>query len=487
MEKEFIDLFELQHRLKQGVESLFPNRIWVKAEVSAVKARSGGHCYMELSQSDQKGLIAKSSAIIWSSKYRFIAPYFESVTGTPLQEGLVILVQVQVNFSELYGMSLIIDDINPEFSLGEKEQERQRTIQRLQSEGLMGLQKELELPVLPCRLAVISAEDAAGYRDFMRHIEENPYGFKFEIVLFPALMQGVDCPASIIAALDAILYETQGNALDCCAGKFATQGNALECREGEFNVQGNALDCCAGRFAVRTGGAESGAGEFAMQGGGAECVAWQRCRGYDAVLILRGGGAKLDLACFDDYNLAAVIAQYPLPVLTAIGHDQDYHVCDMVAHEFLKTPTALADYIIDIYAREDERISSFESRIRLALSNRLYREEALLDSLSARIKGGFSLKITKEEALLESLAARIKGGFSLKIAAMESALQVLQTRIQAADPRKILDRGYALAVDENGVVLKSVAGRQVGDKVSVMFADGILHAEVVSVAPSAKP
>ena len=390
MEREFIDLFELQHKLKQGVELLFPNRIWVRAEVSAIKARSGGHCYMELSQSDQKGLIAKSSAIIWSSKYRFIAPYFESVTGTPLQEGLVILVQVQVNYSELYGMSLIIDDINPEFSLGEKEQERQRTIERLQKEGLMELQKELALPLLPYRLAVISASDAAGYRDFMRHIEENPYGFKVEPVLFPALMQGADCPASIISALDRI-----------------------------------------------------------MEGG----------EQWDAVLILRGGGAKLDLACFDDYELSAVIAQYPLPVLTAIGHDQDYHVCDMVAHEFLKTPTALADYIIDIYAREDERISACESRIRLALSNRIYREEALLDSL----------------------AARIKGGFALKIATIESALDVLQTRIQAADPRKILERGYALAVDEDGVVLRGVAGRKVGERVSVMFADGTLSAEITSV------
>ena len=406
MEKEFIDLFELQHRLKQGVESLFPNRIWVRAEVSAIKARNGGHCYMELSQSSDKGLVAKSSAIIWSSKYRFIAPYFESVTGSPLQEGLVILVQVQVNYSELYGMSLIIDDINPEFSLGEKEQERQRTIERLQKEGLMGLQKELDLPLLPYRLAVISAEDAAGYRDFMRHIEENPYGFKVEPVLFPALMQGADCPSSIVAALDAIWDEMQEDAAECGTG--------------------------------------------------------QQCGHYDAVLILRGGGAKLDLACYDDYSLSAAIAQYPLPVLTAIGHDQDYHVCDMVAHEFLKTPTALADYIVDLYAREDERISACESRIRLALNNRLYREEAVLDSL----------------------AARIKGGFTLKIAAMESALQVLQTRIQAADPRKILERGYTLAVDAEGVVLRGAMGRNVGDKVSVMFADGTLHTKVTEVVTS---
>jgi len=390
MEKDFIDLLGLQQRLREGVESLFPNRIWIKAEVSAVKARNGGHCYMELSQSSESGLVAKANAVIWSSRYRFIAPYFESVTGSPLQEGMVILVQVQVNFSELYGMSLVINDIDPEFSVGAKELERQMTIERLQKEGLMGLQKELELPLLPYSLAVISAEDAAGYRDFMRHLSENVYGFEVDPVLFPALMQGTDCPSSIISALDAIM--------------------------------------------------EDG-------------------RGWDAVLILRGGGARLDLACYDDYALASVIAQYPLPVLTAIGHDQDYHVCDMVAHDFLKTPTALADYILDIYEREDERLSSCETRIRLAASNRLYREESLLDSL----------------------AARVKGGFAMKIAAMESALQVLQTRIEAADPRRILDRGYALVTDCEGVVLKGLEGRRVGDCVSVYFAGGRMDCDVVAV------
>ena len=181
---------------------------------------------------------------------------------------------------------------------------------------------------------------------------------------------------------------------------------------------------------------------------------------FDAVLILRGGGSKLDLACFDDYALSATIAQYPLPVLTAIGHDQDYHVCDMVSYEFLKTPTALADYIMDIYQVEDERISSLETRLRLAVTNRLYREEALLDSLSSRIKGAFLLKI----------------------AAMESALQVLQARIEAADPRRILERGYALAVDGDGVVLKSASGCAPGDKVSVMFSDGTLECSVNKVA-----
>ena len=137
MEKDFIDLFELQTKLKEGIECLFPSKLWVRAEVSAVKARNGGHCYLELSQSDESGLVAKSSAVIWSSRYRFIAPYFESVTGSPLQEGMVILAQVQVNFSQLYGLSLVINDVDAEFTLGIKELERQRTIERLVKEGLI--------------------------------------------------------------------------------------------------------------------------------------------------------------------------------------------------------------------------------------------------------------------------------------------------------------------------------------------------------------
>lgn len=390
MEKEFIDLFEFQSRLKEGINCLFPKSIWLKAEVSAVKARQGGHCWLELSQSDEKGLIAKASAVIWSSKYRFIAPYFESVTGSVLQEGMVILVEVQVNYSQLYGFSLIINDIDPEYSLGLKEIERQKTIERLVREGLMDMQKGLELPLLPHRLAVISAEDAAGYRDFVRHLQDNPYGFSFEITLFPALMQGTDCPQSVIDALDSVLESPEE---------------------------------------------------------------------FDAVLILRGGGAKLDLACFDDYGMAAVIAQFPLPVLTAIGHDQDHHVCDMVAHAYLKTPTALADELLSIYEDEDARLSSFQTRVRIAASGRIAAAQAGVDMLRMRIRNGFAMRL----------------------ASMESALDLLRTRIHAADPKRVLERGYVLALDSHGCVIRGVGGMSVGDNVSVMFADGRMDCTINEV------
>ena len=390
MEKEFLDLLQFQSRLKEGVECLFPNRLWLRAEVSSIKARPGGHCWLELSQSDDRGLVAKASAVVWSSKYRFLAPYFESVTGSPLQEGMVILVEIQVSYSQLYGLSLIVNDIDPEYTLGLKELERQKTIARLQSEGLIGLQKELDLPVLPYRLAVVSAEDAAGFRDFVKHLEENPYGFKMEVTLFPALMQGAECPESIVSALDSILESEES---------------------------------------------------------------------YDLVLIMRGGGSKLDLACYDDYGLSAVIAQFPLPVFTAIGHDQDYHVCDMVAHSYLKTPTALADELISIYEDEDAALTSFVSRIRLAAAAKISAAESRIDLLKARL---FSL-------------------MAMKIAEHEAALRVMETRIAAADPRRLLERGHVLALDGDGVVMKGAAGRKAGDNVVLMFPDGSLECTVDNV------
>ncbi len=374
MGENYIDLYELQTRLKNGVESVFPGKVWLKAEISAVKARPAGHCYLELSQSSETGILAKAQAVIWSSKFRFLAPFFKSVTGSDLAEGMNVLVQVSVNFSQLYGLTLVIDDIDPSFTIGEKEQLRRQTIERLEKEGLMDLQKELAMPVLPYRLAVISAPDAAGYRDFTRHLSGNEYGFVFCPELYPAVMQGSSAPSSIISALESI------------------------------SASG-----------VR----------------------------YDLVLIMRGGGARLDLACYDDYGLAAAIARFPVPVFTAVGHDQDHHVCDMVAYGYLKTPTAMADELVGCYADEDARLLSFASRLKLAFLN--------------------------------------------KIHSMEARVQMLETRIRSADPRNILQRGYVLALDSSGVPLKRASDRACGDRLSLMFSDGTLECAVLKKILAERP
>ena len=368
MEKNVIDLFTLQTEVRQALESSFPARVWVRAEVSAVKVRGGGHCYLELSQSDESGLVAKASAIIWASRFRVLGPYFESVAGSPLQPGITVLLRVQVNYSQLYGLSLIVDDIDASCTLGEKEKERLATIERLKKEGLLDRQKSLEMTALPYRLAVVSAPDAAGYRDFERHLKGNAYGFVLETVLYEAVMQGASAPESISDALKAAASAEKP---------------------------------------------------------------------FDAVLVLRGGGSNLDLSCFDDYRLASAIATCPVPILTAVGHDQDFHICDMVAWRYVKTPTALADTFIEIYADEDQYISSF--------------------------------------------AGRLKTAFLNKISLMGSRVDVLESRIAGADPRRILSRGYALVVDDGGVVMKNAAGHSAGDNVKVMFADGTLDCRVTGI------
>lgn len=394
MEKEFLELKELQQVLKQGVECIFPGQLWVKAEINSIKARPGSHCYLELCQTDASGLVvAKVSANIWANSWRIIAAYFEKSTGSPLQAGITVLVKVRVQYSEVYGLSLNITDIDPEMTLGQQEMLRRENIARLEKEGLMKLQKELPFPSLPYRVAVISAPDAAGYRDFMKHLENNEFGFRFHTVLFPALMQGLAAPASIIEALDSIYGELEEGA------------------------------------------------------------------GFNLVMLMRGGGSSLDLACFDDYDLAAHIAAFPIPVLTGLGHDQDYHIADMVAHMHVKTPTALADFLIGLLADEDARISMFEERIARALAAKFAFHEARLERFRDRIRNAFTGKIRLEQARLD----------------------LLSLRIRAANPRNILEKGYVLALDGRGAVLKSAAGLNEGDRLSMMFRDGTVGCEVKEV------
>lgn len=365
MTDDFIDLLELQIRCKDGLEGLFPEKLWVKAEIASIQVKSNGHCYLDLSQTDGTSLVAKAKAVIWRSHYPSLSHYFESVTGTALQSGMSVLVRVQVNYSELYSLTLVIDEIEPQFTLGQAEAVRRRTMEMLKADDMMDRQKRLSLTELPYRLAVISAPDAAGYGDFRRHLEENAFGFKFSVNLFEAVMQGSGAPESITEALQMVESDAEN---------------------------------------------------------------------YDAALIMRGGGSSLDLSCFDDYGLCVAIASCGIPVFTAIGHDRDYHVADMVSYDYVKTPTALADIFLDCYMAEDERLSAFESRFRLA--------------------------------------------FSSRIAAMESAVDVLETRIHAADPRALLSRGYTLVTDSGGVVIKSSGGLAKGDSLRVYFSDGRIDVEI---------
>ena len=389
-------MLTLQEYTAAAVSDAFPDVLWVKAEISSVSVKSNGHCYLELSQSDEGGtLVAKARAVIWRSRYSTLLKSFIEQTGQAPEAGMEVLLQVQVSFSPLWGLTLTVEDIDGAYVLGQRELQKRQTLERLASEGLLDMQKELCLPVLPYRLAVISAEGAAGWGDFRKHLLENEYGFVLRAELFEATMQGAGAPASIVAALESVA---------------ATPSGAP----------------------------------------------------YDAVLILRGGGSELDLACFDDYELAAAIARCPIPVVTAIGHERDFHVADMVANTYVKTPTALADLFLDCYIAEDQRISTLESSLRA--------------SYTARI-GAMELRLgAARDALLTAARGRLANA--------EAKLGVLEARLAAADPAEVLRRGFSLVTDSAGVRLTSVKGRRPGDAITVRLSDGRLDCTVTDIHPS---
>ena len=388
MARDYMELSELLARVKEGVGEAFPDRYWVKAEIGSWSPRANGHCYLNLTQSDKGKPVADIRAMIWKWQFPQLKAFFEQETGQKIQAGITVLVRVQVSFSELFGISLFIDDIDPAFTVGEQALAKKKAIEKLTAGGYLEMQQELALPRLPYRLAVITSKTAAGYGDFRRHLLENEAGYAFQLDLYEALMQGEQAPASMISAL-------------------------VEAQE----------------------------------------------RPYDAILILRGGGSEMDLACFDDYDLAVAIATCPVPVVTAIGHDRDFHIADLVANRFVKTPTALADLFLDAYAAEDARLDVLETRIRRAIADRLNAMTRKVDALAQRLRFTAGARIDRELANL----------------ALKEAL------IKSSDPRKILSMGYALVTGPEGKVLKGVAPLAVGDRIGVTFADGAVKATVDEV------
>ena len=428
-QREYLDLLELQLRIRESIQDAFPGRYWVKAEISSWSPRANGHCYLGLSQSRGGKVVAEARAMIWKWKYPQLKAFFKEQTGEDLRAGITVLVQVQVSFSELYGVALYVEDVDPAFTLGERALERKRALEKLEREGYLDLQKELALPELPRRLAVITSLTAAGYQDFRRHLLEAPEGYAFRLDLYEALMQGEQAPASIIAAL-------------------------LEAADKD----------------------------------------------YDALLILRGGGSELDLACFDDFQLAVAVATCPVPVITAIGHDKDLHIADLVAHASVKTPTALADLFLDALRAQDALLDRLAQRIGGATQRLLAREELRLKGADAAVQRAIRARIGALEMLLQRSVGRISKGLAHKWAEVArlkdqavhrlqfaaqarvsqavSQLALKEALINASDPRNILSLGYVLVTGKDNKVLKTVGNVHIGDRIGVRFTDGSLLAKV---------
>ncbi len=319
MKEKALSLLHLNKIIKNTLKESLPPTYWIIGEISEMTVNATGHCYLELVEknSDTDLLIARARATIWASTFRMIEPYFRTTTGTSLKQGMKVLVRVSVEYHELYGLSLNIKDIDPGYTVGEMALKKQEIISRLINEGVVHMNKELKLPMLPKRIAVISSKTAAGYGDFMDQLHHNPFKYKFYTKLFPAFMQGDEAEKSITNALERI---------------------------------------------------------------------FQHENKFDVVIIIRGGGSQADLSCFDSYWLAYNVTQFPLPVLTGIGHEQDESVTDIVAHTKLKTPTAVAEFLIARFQQADELLLEMEESIVDLVSSFIQMEKEKLFRLSLNLK-----------------------------------------------------------------------------------------------------
>jgi exodeoxyribonuclease VII large subunit len=432
MEEHPLSLYELNALVKRSITTCLPDTYWVQAELSDVRSNYSGHCYLEFVQKEPRGnnLIAKARGTIWSNVYRLLKPYFEEETGQAFVSGIKVLVKVSVEFHELYGYSLTVQDIDPTYTLGDMARRRREILKQLEEEGVLTLNKELELPLLSQRIAVISSATAAGYGDFCNQLEQNPYGFVFYPRLFPAIMQGERVEQSIISALDTI--------------------NA-------------------------------------------------RRDNWDVVVIIRGGGATSDLSGFDTYELAANCAQFPIPIITGIGHERDDTVLDSVSHTRVKTPTAAAEFLINHLHDTAEVLEDYASSILQAVSTRMMREKTRLSRLVERIpmqtlmrlkdehyrqervvkqlETALQSRLTKEKHHLQMMETQIGIASQRRLVKENHRLQLLEQQLKAASPEHLLKRGYSITL-KNGKAVTDASVLQPGDELTTRFAKGEIKSVV---------
>ena len=427
-----LSLYELNSLVRDVISMSLPDSYWVEAELSEAREGYGGHCYMELIEKDEfsNTPIAKAHASCWRNRWMLIKPHFERVTGQRIHAGMKVLLKVHAQFHENYGFSWIVDDIDPNYTMGDMARKRMEIINTLKEQGVFELQKELRLPMFCQRIAVISSATAAGYGDFCNQLADNDYGLQFKTCLYPAIMQGEGVEQSVIAALDRINEEYEQ---------------------------------------------------------------------WDCVVIIRGGGATSDLSGFDTLALAENVANFPLPIITGIGHERDESVLDMISFQRVKTPTAAAAFLVqhltDVYAMvmdAQEAISNYVKR-------RLQVERMRVDRLSGQLPMLFSLVKTKQGARLDRLMNRMSTHVQSKLADSHRRLDVLsgnlqpivarrlmterhqlemlEQRLKSQDPVLLLKRGYSITL-RDGKAVKDAADLRSGDIIETRFAQGSVKSEV---------
>ena len=436
-EKQVFTLQQVVRSIKKTLEDRYTQNYWVKAEMHKLNKYPSGHAFPELVQKDENKIVAQITGTIWKQQLERINTKFIEVVKEPLREGTTLLLLVKINYSETFGLGLQILDIDPSFSLGELQKQREETLRKLAKEGLLNLNQKLHFPLLPKRVAIISADSSKGLSDFLQVLQENEKSYFIFTHLFNAYLQGDVAVQSIISALKKIK-----------------------------RVKDH----------------------------------------FDIVIIVRGGGAEVGMTCYNNYDLCKAIAEFPLPVLTGIGHSTNLNVAEMVSFRNEITPTKLAEFLLQTFRefeQETKRLNremiahslqlidktkqDFNGQVRVFKHASLRFTDSLKNELNQQIielknttryflknenDAVLSLKndyrivtkeiITAERNTLSLISKPIKGSLLHFFERKESDLEQLEKTVNILNPSNVLQRGYSLTL-LNGKILSAKNKPKKGD------------------------
>lgn len=401
-----LSLFQVHQQIRRVMALNFPDAVFIKAEIVRLNV-SRGHYYLEIADKEEgeDHLKAKAQAVIWKGTAAALKRKYKDGWEELMQEGIKIAFHARVDFHEVYGLKLIIEDIDLEYTLGTVAMERTQIVERLSKEGLLDQNAALPLPSVLQNIAIISSPTAAGYGDFKEALLNNEAELEFNAQLFPAAMQGLSVENEVIGQI-----------------------HSIQDRSEEF----------------------------------------------DAIVIIRGGGGKLDLAFFDNYLIGKAIANCTLPVITGIGHQIDQTVTDLAAHTALKTPTAVAEFLISRNVNFLQSLYELHRQISKKARSILDDESWSLKVLKKDLLNKSKEAISRQKTELQ-LARKDLRRISLQILANEeSALSHFKERTKLLDPKNVLKRGFT-AVEQNGIRLSFRDDLERDKSFSIHFSDGKLN------------
>ena len=399
-------LYEINEYLRRVVALNFQDALWVRCEIAQLNI-ARGHYFIDLVEKEET-IKAKASAILWAKNFRKLKSTVGGDLENILQEGMEVMLKLRIEFNELYGTRYFIEDIDPNYTLGQLEMQRRQVILNLKAAGLLQKNKVIPLPTVLQRIAVISSKTAAGYQDYLKQLELNSFGYSFDNQLFVTSVQGVYVEEELIRQLKNI--------------------------------------------------------EFSKND-------------FDAVVIIRGGGAKLDLLAFDNENICRAVANFPLPVLTGIGHDIDETVLDIVAHSALKTPTAVADFLINHNLFFENKLLQTGAELQSLIQLRIQEENFILQNAEQVLRLRSKSTINTASQMIQYIENEIPRNVNYFFKTKKEELKHLEEKYELMSPEATLKRGFSIT-SVDGKIIRSKKEVKKGEEITTQLQNGEIKSQI---------